>query len=229
VRLRKKLFSLAAGALALIGASGQALATTVTLDTLVAGGTLTSNDGTLTFSNFHATVSGTLSHNLADYSVQSLDAGFRMTGAFIVADGMVGDMVLSYTATTNEGQQISDVNLFANATFNPKTPPVGLAAGVSETVFPHGLNNPIGILSVAATSKGFADLTDSSSLAPPPLYSSVDILKDIAVSSAAGGNGSAAHISVIDQNFTVTPEPGTLLLGSAGLLGLATLGRKRVR
>jgi hypothetical protein len=226
VRLRNKLLSLAVGALALLGVSGSAMATTVTLASLVApGATLTSDDGTLTFSGFSANISGALSTNLANYNVQSLANGFRITGAFLVADGNIGDLVLGYTATASQGLQITEVKLFANATFNPKPAPPGLAAGVSETVFSGG--NPIGILSVAATSQGFADLTDSATLAPP--VNTITVLKDIALTSSSGGQGSAAHISVVDQTFTVTPEPGTLLLGSAGLLGIAAIGRKRVR
>lgn len=226
MRLRNNLLSLVAGALALVGLGGQAqaLGIPVTLASLVVpGATLTSEDGNFTFSGFGANVSGAISHNLSDYNMQALTSGFRLTGAFLVADGNFGDMVLSYTATAKPGILITDAHLFANPSFDGIDLPPGMGGGVNETIFSNDI--PIAQLSVAASSGGFVKLTDSAVFAGTP---SITVLKDISVSSFGGAGGSVTHISVVDQTFTI-PEPGTLLLASAGLLGLATLGRKRSR
>lgn len=225
MRLRNKLLSLVAGALALVGVSGSALA--VPLSTLVGGASLASLDGTITFSNFSATVTGALSPDLSNYDVQALQTGFRITGAFLVADGNVGDMVLSYDATAAQGLVIDSVHLFFNGSFNGgDDAPPGLAAAVTETVFANG--DPVENLSVSASSSGFEKLVDNGTIAP---VSEISVLKDIALSTYLGdnGEGSVAHISIIDQKFTVTPEPGTFMLGAMGLAGLAALGRRRVR
>ncbi len=224
MRLRNNLLSLLAGAVALAGVSGSALA--VPLSVLVAGGSIDSADGTLTFSNFDAIVTGALSDDLSNYEVTALTTGFRLTGAFLVADGNIGDMVLSFTATADAGLQITNARLFFNGSFNggDGVPP-GLGAGVTETIFAGGSGDPIANLSVAASSQGFEKLVDTEAL--NPAQESIDVLKDIALSSFAGGDGSVTHISIVDQTFTVTPEPGTLLLGAMGLVGLADLGRKR--
>lgn len=223
MRLRNNLLSLMAGAIALVGVSGSALA--IPLSDLVGGASIASLDGTITFSNFDAIVTGALSDDLSNYEVTALTTGFRLTGAFLVADGNIGDVVLSFTATAGPGLAITDARLFFNGSFNggDGVPP-GLGAGVTETIFAGGSGDPIANLSVAASSQGFEKLVDTDSFAP---QETIDVLKDIALSSFAGGDGSVTHISVVDQTYTVTPEPGTLLLGAMGLVGLAALGRKR--
>jgi len=226
VRLRSNLLSLVVGALALVGLGGQAqaLGIPVSLASLVAGGTLTSEDGNFTFSDFGASVAGAISSNLNDYNVQALTSGFRITGAFLVADGNFGDMVLGFRATAKPGIAITDAHLFFNGSFNGNDVPAGMGTSVNETIFVNDI--PIAQLSVASSSGGFVKLTDEVVFGAT---TSIVVLKDIALSSFGGQGGSVAHISIVDQTFTFIPEPGTLLLGSVGLLGLATLGRKRVR
>jgi hypothetical protein len=199
-------------------------------DLVVPGATLASEDGNFTFSGFRASVAGAISHDLSNYNVEARPSGFRIIGPFVVADGNVGDMLLSYTASGNNGIQITDVHLKSNAFFSPTPAPPGLAAAVNETITAGGMSKTIG---VGATSQGFADPEASLVFADiagfSPSYASVTVIKDISVSSSAVGLGSFAHISFVDQDFTYIPEPGTLLLASAGLLGLAGLGRKRSR
>lgn len=224
MRLRNHLLSLVVGALALLGLGGQAqaLGIPVPLSSLVVpGATLTSEDGNFTFGDFGASVTGAISSNLDDYNVQALTSGFRVTGAFLVADGNFGDMVLSFSVTPKQGILITDAHLFFNGSFNGNAPP-GMGTSVNETIFHN--NDPIAQLSVATSSGGFQKLTDAVVFDPVP---SITVLKDIALSSYGGQGGSVAHISIVDQTFTYIPEPGTLLLGSAGLLGIAVLGRKR--
>ncbi len=223
MRLRNHLLSLVAGAIALVGLAGQAqaLGIPVSLASLVGGGTLVSEDGNFTFSNFSATVAGAISSDLNDYNVQALESGFRLTGAFLVADGNFGDMVLGYTVTAATGILITDAHLFFNGSFNGGAPP-GMGTSVNETLFANG--DPIAQLSVATSSGGFQQLTDDAIFDP---VTEIEVLKNIALSSYGGQGGSVAHISIVDQKFTFIPEPGTMLLGATGLLGLAALGRKR--
>lgn len=234
MRLRNNLLSLIAGALALVGLTGQAqaLGIPVSLSTLVVpGATLVSEDGNFTFSDFAASVTGAISHDLNDYNVQTINSadgpglgqGFRLTGPFIVADGNVGDMVLSYKVTATPGVAITDAHLYFNGSFNGNNVPPGLAVSVNEDLFSN--NQVIGQLSVSKSSGGFGNPTDDVLFSGT---SSITVLKDIGLTSYGGTGGSVAHISVVDQTFTV-PEPGTLLLGGSGLLGIALLGRKRVR
>jgi PEP-CTERM motif len=226
VRLQNKLLSLAAGGLVLVGLTGQASATPLSA-LLVAGATLTSGDGNLTFSNFSAVVTGSLLDTSGNnYDVAALPTGFELTGPFLVADGHAGDMVLNYTVTAIQNG-ITDVHLFQNGTFTGAGI-TGNAAAVSETVFHSG--TPIANLNTIGTSGGAVvlGLTDEATLPGGP-FNTLDVKKDISVATIAGGLGSGAHISIIDQTFTTVPEPGTLLLGSAGLIGLVGFGRKRVR
>mgnify|MGYP001428670957 CR=1 FL=1 len=228
MRLRSNLLSLIVGALSLVGLGGQAqaLAIPVSLSSLVIpGATLTSEDGNFTFSNFSAITSGAIPHNTGDnYMVLPLSNGFELTGGFLVADGNNGDMLLGYTVTAKSGIRITDVHLLMNGTFTGGV--AGNAAAVSETIL-SGFT-PIAILSTSGSS-GAGDvvgLTDEFVFGTG--YSTLNVKKDISVTTIAGGLRSVAHISVVDQTFTI-PEPGTLLLGSFGLLGLASLGRRRVR
>jgi len=223
VRLRSNLLSLLVGALALVGLSGQAQASSITLTQAIASG-ISSLDGNFTFSNFSAGITGAISHNTDDYLVKQLSNGFEITGAFLVADGNSGDMALDYTVTAKPGIRITDVHLFSNGSFTGGVP--GNAAGVIETIFDG--STPIANLSTSGSSGGgdVFGLTDEFVFGAS--YTTLNVKKNISVTTIAGGHGSVAHISIVDQTFTI-PEPGTLLLGSFGLLGLASLGRKRVR
>jgi hypothetical protein len=230
MRLRNKLISLAAGALALIGLSSPAGA--VPLTDLLAGGTIVSGNN-ITFFGFTATILGDISGDPADYDVSALPTGFRIIGPFSVADGNAGEMLLSYTAFAAEGV-ISSATLSFNGSFNMNgnVSPPGALAGVNETLCSTEACVPLtplfadSNLSVAASSGGLVKLIDTYVL--PEAQQFFGVAKDITVSTV-GLDQAVAHISVIDQTFEVVPEPGTLLLGSAGLLGLATLGRKRLR
>ena len=236
MRLRNNLLSLVVGALALVGLGGQAqgLGIPVTLASLVVpGATLTSEDGKFTFSNFDAAIApgGGLNPDLNLYFVRALapgdsaapGAGFRLTGPMMVADGNSGFLQLQYTVSGNNGIRITDAHLWFNGSFNQGAgAPAGLGVGVNEDLF--GGTLPLGVsLSVSKSSGGFDKPLDGTVFAPQNTF---NVLKDVVLNSYSGGG--TAHISAVDQTFTI-PEPGTLLLGSFGLLGLATLGRKRVR
>jgi len=222
VRLRNNLLSLVVGALALVGLSGQAQASSITLTQAIASG-ISSLDGNFTFSNFHADIVGMISQNTNDYLVKQLSNGFELIGPMAVSDGDVGDLVLGYTVTARPGILITDVHLLHNGASS-----TGGVASVVETIFDG--STPIANL-FAPGSHSPDDVTGlSAEFVFGRGYSTLNVKKDIAVTAVLNRirRTSAAHISFVDQTFTI-PEPGTLLLGSFGLLGLATLGRKRVR
>jgi len=222
VRLRNNLLSLVVGALALVGLSGQAQASSITLTQAISSG-ISSLDGNFTFSNFSAVISGMISPNTNDYLITQLTNGFELTGPIAVSNGDVGDMVLGYTVTARPNILITDVHLFHNGAST-----TGGVASVVETIFDG--STPIANL----FAPGSSDPGDVAGLAVGFVfgrgYSTLNVKKDIAVTAVLSRlrRASSAHISIVDQTFTI-PEPGTLLLGSFGLLGLATLGRKRVR
>jgi len=221
VRLRNNLLSLVGGALALVGLSGPAQATSITLTQAIASG-ISSLDGNFVFSNFSAHIAGMISGNTNDYLVAQLSNGFELIGPFAVSNGDVGEMLLGYTVTARPGILIKDVHLLHNGAST-----TGGSASVVETIF-DGVE-PIANL-FAPGSHAPDDVAGlSADFVFGTTYSTLNVKKDIAVTAAISRlrRSSDAHISFVDQRWTFVPEPGTLLLGSVGLLGLATLGRKR--
>ena len=230
MRLRNKLLSLVAGAAALVGLSGSAQASSITLTEFIANG-LTTPGGELTFSNVSALIGLPLDQNTDHYSVSFIDKGaaglgFRLSGPIVVADGNSAVVQLNYTVTGNNGILITDVHLFSNGSFAADPPP-GSAAGVTETIF-NGFDPVAQLSTQGASSAGdFLNLTDG--FVFPTTFETLNVAKDIAVSTPSGSTGTVAHISIVDQTFTITPEPGSFMLGAMGLAGLAALGRRRVR
>lgn len=217
-----------AGLALVIGAS--ATANALTLHDLVVGGqSFNSGNGTLTFSGFQATLTPTLDLDLTHYDVAVTATGFQLTGAFGVADGELGDMFLRYTVTATQ-DLINGASLFFNGQTLPAIP--GLAASIAEDYFTAPLQLPtLGSLFVARTGGGLD--VNSASLTFVSPHASIYVEKDILVDSRVLGPdqqpimGTVAAISVIRQDFTVVPEPGTMLMLAAGLAGLAMSGRKR--
>jgi hypothetical protein len=220
VHLRNAVVALAAAALlAAFGTPAQAL----TLADLAVGGSFSSLDGRITFSNFDVTVTGSLSTDLDDYAVAALGDGFRIVGAIAAADGNVGSIQLSFEAeTVNVGDAISGASLAGNPFALGEA---GALAAVNEQIFgPPGFGGAdvLAALGVVATSGGLLDVFDSAAFAP---QTRVGVSKGILV--LASGE-SAAMLSQVDQRFAVVvPEPGMMVLGALGLLGLATFQGKR--
>lgn len=225
MRLRN-LRDLALGLVLTLGASVSAHAFTLT-DLVTNNGSFVTSNGLL-FDNFTAIINGPLSHNLDHYTVTPTATGFDLTGAFGVADGELGDMFLTYTVLATDNA-IADATLF----FNGQTLPIGvtqIGASVAEDYF-NGQGQLQGSNFVARTGGGLDQPLDTVVFAQPQvgLYVEKDILVD---SLSLNGNqqpilGTIAAISLVRQSYGVVPEPGTMLLVTAGLAGLTIAGRKR--
>jgi hypothetical protein len=255
-----------------VGLVGNAHATT--LADLNGGASLTV--GSLTFSDFTVTVTGSLDSNLADYQVLTLSDGFKIVGGFSASAGQQGDMLVSYDVSS-AGPKIDDIGLKFDGTANGSHS----AATVTETL--SSGTTSIGQASVFATGSGLSKLSDTLTFAP---QTSLEVDKDILVKGgtavippptsedkdkdkknndnddrqgAQGDQGQGAQgdqdgdedghhhhhhkglkvgdleggglstISFVSQEFSVVPEPGTLVLLGGGLAGLLAFGRRRER
>ena len=210
---------LAALGLALVATSSTA--TALTLEDLVVGGaSLSTDSGSLTFDHFDAVVSGALSANLGDYTVEVSGEGLVIVGPIGVVGGAVGDIAISFDVHAGEGLAVNGASLF----FNGAVSGDGALAAVTEDILVEG--TPLADLFVYTFQAGGAIVSeklDSTALAPA--LADFRVIKDIQVLSA--DVVSVATLSVVTQEFAVIPEPGTLLLLGAGLAGLAVAGRSR--
>jgi hypothetical protein len=210
---------LALGAtLALAVVLGAAPVQALSLADAVAGSSLSSMDGSLLFNDFSAVITGDLSADLSDYELVAIDQGLRFIGPVGVADGEVGDILLTYSVEASGDLMIIGASLFSNV----RAIGSGSFANVAEDVFGSG-DDPMASLFVFATGGGGFDPTDSESFGPTSSLRLV--VKDIQVSSS--GPGSIAAISLVQQTFAVIPEPATLLLVALGSAGLVMVGRRR--
>jgi hypothetical protein len=169
----------------------------------------------LTYSGFNITVTGSLDPNLADYKVLTLSDGFRIVGGFSAIDAEQGDMLVSYDVSAGTGPAVNDLRLAFNGfAMGPHS-----AATVTEDLSSGG--NPIASASVFAPSNGPSQKVATATFAP---QTSFTVDKDIMLKA---GDAGLATISFIDQEFSVVPEPGSLVLLGGGLAGLFAFGRKR--
>jgi hypothetical protein len=217
--------------------------------------------GSLTFSDFTITVTGSLDPNLADYKVLTLSDGFRIVGAISAFNGQQGDMLVSYDVSAAPGTAVDDLRL----AFNGAAVGAHSGATVSEDLFGIPSGDFIASANVFQTGSGLSQKVDSVTFAPQTSFSvEKDILVKASGTSTGGDHdvednddhekgdkdkdrdhdkdrhhpfgkdfdlksfgGGFATISFVDQQFSVVPEPGSLVLLSGGLMGLLALGRTR--
>lgn len=159
--------------------------------------------------------------------------GLRFSGGFVAVGNQITDFVLGFSvAVAPEAEEwyISDVHLRFNGNY------VGEGfAEIVEQVFAGG-PIPLGsLLGQLFVSNPPTILEDTFYLQQPLkkiyvlkdvlLYGGGDVPPHRRIGNVAGTN--RATISVIDQTFSQIPEPGTVLLVAAGLLGVALTGRRR--
>jgi hypothetical protein len=186
-------------------ATSARVANALTLADLDGGATF--SVGSLTFSDFDATLAGDISLDLADYPVQPLADGFRLSGPLSVLLGDSGTLLLSYTVSA------ADPILAGTGVFAPGTT-IGAdsQAWVGESIFGPG-NVFLGSLFAYAIDG--VGVVPSDTLAFGPV-SQLSVAKTVNL-----GSGIFAALPVIDQRFAVVPEPIATWLLTLGLVGLA--------
>jgi hypothetical protein len=193
-------------ALGLAAAVGSASgASALTLADLDAGADF--SVGLLTFSDFEATVTGDISLDLADYPVQLLADGFRLSGPLSVLLGDSGTLLLSYTVSAAD-PILTGASLFAAG----MTLDAGSLAWVGESLLDPA-NAPLGSLFVYAIDGVGSDPSDAVGFAP---VSQIAVAKTVNLAS-----GTFAALPVIDQRFLLVPEPIAMWMLTLGLVGLA--------
>jgi len=167
-----------------LGLVGSAQATT--LADLNGGQSLTV--GSLTFSDFTVTVTGSLDKNLADYQVIPLSDGFRIAGNISAFNGQQGDMLVSYDVSAAPGFAVDDLTL----KFNGAAVGAHSGATVSEDLFGSGPTvNPLDTSNsdliasalVFKTGSGLSQKVDHVTFAP---QTSFEVEKDILVTAGPG-------------------------------------------
>jgi len=209
--MRNRGFGIACAALWLLqGAALAGGAQALTLADLAGGGSFSA--GPLTFDDFAISVAGDLSTQLDDYAVQVLADGFRVSGPLSALMGESGTLLISYDVSA-PSDLIDGASLAA--------PGVAIGTGAQAWVGESLLDgaNLLGSLFVFDIAGVGSSPADSVGFAP---ISHVEVAKSVHL-----GSGLFSALTVVDQRFFVVPEPLTLLLLVAGLLGLAASGRQR--
>jgi len=198
-------------------AKADSACTTATLSTYLAAGFSCTLDG-LTFSSFSASFNqsgGAANPGAAGITITPTLAGlvFDFTGGWVVSSGQTLDTIVRFTIDS-ASPIISDLSLTLVAAGCSGPGAVGLtenAASVGASLF-------------TSCTNGSVDLTTHTATFSP--VSSLTVVKDLTLS---GGTTGSASVSEFTNAVSDVPEPGTLALFGTGLLGLASLIRRKLR
>ena len=161
----------------------------------------------LTFANFHATVTGDLMPDLAQYPVQPLADGFLLSGPLYVVGGGGGTLLLSYQVTATDPILVGASLSAAGTTIG-----AGAQAWVAESLLGPA-NQVLGSL-FSYDIEGVG--SDPSDFIAFTAVSQLSVAKTVSL-----GGGLFAAIPVIDQRFQFIPEPVAMWMLTLGLVGLA--------
>jgi len=183
----------------------------LTLADLDGGGSFSA--GSFMFDDFDVVIAGDLPVDLADYAVQILADGFRISGPISAILGGSGTLLLSY-----EVSALSPIIGGASLLASGVTIGAGAQALVVESLLGPA-SNVLGSLVVFDIEGVGADPDSTAGFTPA---SSVSVAKTITV-----GGGMVAAMPMVEQHFLAVEEPLTGVLLASGLAGLAIAGRRR--
>lgn len=211
----KTLGSLRVLTLCWLALASSANAASYTLDQLVNGSvsSFQSDNGLLTFSDFEITKLKKLSGNLSLYTVTTVADGFELSSsAFTANSGGLKKLNIQYKVTANQGQ-ITGATLSMQGT--RETGRIKVEKDIDSATSDEGtflLNLLTGSQSILSDSDTFA-----------PGEAAFEVEESIRIKKVSS-------LTSARNSYTVTvPEPPTLSLLLAGVVGLAMYGRQRIR
>jgi len=189
---------------------------------LIGGGSITTADGSLTFSGFGLSGDPTLVADAGTFTVSTINQGginyLSFSGAFIGVSGISSaDLTLSYTVTANGGgitmidqKYTPDANNFVGA---------GDQIIIGETASGHtGSETANSTLTLQPLDLSDPVAEPGDNLNFGTAQTVVDVSKDFLFTS--GNLGDTVGLSVLDQSFHTVPEPTTVIAGALLLLPL---------